>query len=383
MRSQTASKRFREIAFIIVLCLAWFLIGWLARGWLLTPDAILVEEARQDLKGTYPPDVPNDRELTYAAIRGMLDRIKDPYAQLMDPAVGQAYLADFAGTSGAVGMSPVKRNDHIVVNQVFPGQAADRAGLKSGDVILSVNGVSFDEDMTEAQAAMLHIAGPVGTTAHFVVQRGSDILNLEIPRQDKTLVVSRMLDAEIGYLFLSAFTQNAPLKVSAALRDLLQQHPKALILDLRDNRGGSMEAAQQIVSDFIEDGLLFTVELKGATQKQFLAQGEAVAPDIPLVVLVNSETYSSAEAAAAAIQERERGKLIGVQTHGKAEVQTTAPLGDGSLLHYTIGKILSPTNQWYQGRGLTPDIVVNDERSGQSDAILESALSYLRRNLTQ
>jgi carboxyl-terminal processing protease len=383
MRSQTASKRIREIALIIVLCLVWFLIGWLARGWLLAPDANLVEEARQNLKNVYPSDVPNDRELTYAAIRGMLDRIEDPYAQLMDPAVGRAYLTDFAGTSGAVGVSPVKRNGHIVVDQVFPGQAADRAGLKSGDVILSVNGVSFDEDMTEAQAAMLHIAGPVGTIAHFVVQRGSDILNLDVPRQDKTLVVSRMLDDEVGYLFLSAFTQNAPLKFSPALRDLLQQHPKALILDLRDNRGGSMEAAQQIVSDFIEEGLLFTVELKGATQKQFLAQGDAVAPDIPLVVLVNKETYSSAEAAAAAIQERERGKLIGAQTHGKAEVQTTVPLGDGSLLHYTIGKILSPMNHWYQGRGLTPDVVVNDERNGQSDAILESALSYLRQHLTQ
>jgi carboxyl-terminal processing protease len=280
-------------------------------------------------------------------------------------------------------MSPVKRNGHIVVDQVFPGQAADRAGLKSGDVILSVNGVSFDEDMTEAQAAMLHIAGPAGTIAHFVVQRGSDILDLEIPRQAKTLVVSRMLDDEIGYLFLSAFTQNAPQKVSAALGDLLKQHPKALIWDLRDNRGGSMEAAQQIVSDFIEDGRLFTVELKGSTQKHFLAQGDAVAPDIPLVVLVNNDTYSSAEAAAAAIQEWERGKLIGVQTHGKSEVQTTAPLGDGSLLHYTIGKILSPVGQWYQGRGLTPDIVVNDERSAQSDAILASAIDYLRQNLTR
>jgi len=383
MRLRTTSKRFKEIAFIIVLCLVWFLIGWLARGWLLSPDAVLVEEARQTLKNAYPPDVPNDRELTYAAIRGMLDRVKDPYAQLLDPAVGQAYLADLAGTSGAVGMSPVKRNDHIVVGQVFPGQAADRAGLKSGDVVLSVNGVSFDKDMTEAQAAMLHIAGPVSTTAQFVVQRGSDILNLEITRQAKTLVVARMLDENIGYLFLSAFTQNAPQKVSAALQDLLKQHPKALIWDLRDNRGGSMEAAQQIVSDFIENGPLFTAELKGATQKQFLAQGDAVAADLPLVVLVNGETYSSAEAAAAAIQERQRGVVIGAQTHGKSEIQTTVPLGDGSLLHYTIGKILSPTGQWYQGRGVTPDVIVSDERGAQSDALLESAINYLRQKLTQ
>jgi carboxyl-terminal processing protease len=192
-----------------------------------------------------------------------------------------------------------------------------------------------------------------------------------------------MLDDETGYLFLSAFTQNAPQKVRTALHDLLEQHPTVLIWDLRDNRGGSMEAAHQIISYFIEDGLLFTAELKGATQQQFMARGDAVAATIPVVVLINSETQSAAEAAAAAIQEHQRGVLIGAQTHGKSEIQTTVPLGDGSLLHYTIGKILSPTGQWYQGRGVTPDVIVNDERDGQSDAILEAALNYIRQNLTQ
>lgn len=383
MGPYTASPRLKEIAFIVVLCAVWFLIGWLARGWLLSPETVLVEEARQTLQNTYPSDVPTDRELTYAAIQGMLDRIDDPYAQLLDPAVGQAYLADFAGASGAVGMSPVKHAGRIMIDQVFPGQAAARAGLRAGDVILSVNGVRFDQDMTEAQAAMLYIAGPVGTTAHFVVQRGSATFELDVTRQDKTLVTAGMLDDETGYLFLSAFTQNAPQKVRTALHDLLEQHPTVLIWDLRDNRGGSMEAAHQIISYFIEDGLLFTAELKGATQQQFMARGDAVAATIPVVVLINSETQSAAEAAAAAIQEHQRGVLIGAQTHGKSEIQTTVPLGDGSLLHYTIGKILSPTGQWYQGRGVTPDVIVNDERDGQSDAILEAALNYIRQNLTQ
>jgi carboxyl-terminal processing protease len=380
MTPHTTSLRFKELAFLVILCSVWFLIGWLARGWLLPSEAILLEEARQALHDAYPPNVPTDHELTYAAIKGMLDRIDDPYAQLLDPAVGRAYLADFAGASGVVGMSPVKRAGHIVVDQVFPGQAADRAGLKANDVILSVNGVRFDQDTTEAQAAMLHLAGPVGSVAHFVVQRGSAIVQLDITRQAKTLVTARMLDGGTGYLFLSAFTQNAPKQVSAALRDLLEQHPTALILDLRDNRGGSMEAAQQITSYFIDDGLLFTAELKGVTQKQFLAQGDTLVATLPMVVLVNSETQSAAEATAAAIQEHQRGVLIGTQTHGKSEIQTTVQLSDGSLLHYTIGKILSPTGQWYQGRGVKPNVVVNDERDEQSDAILESALNYLRQN---
>jgi C-terminal processing protease CtpA/Prc len=141
-----------------------------------------------------------------------------------------------------------------------------------------VNGVSFDNDMTEAQAAMLHMAGPVGTIAHFVVQRGDDTLGFDVMRQDKTLVTARMLDDETVYLFLSAFTQNAPQKVSAALHDLLEQHPKALIWDLRDNRGGS--GPRSDYRYFIDRGLRSADE--GRPQQQFLARGDAVAAAIPV-----------------------------------------------------------------------------------------------------
>ena len=382
MKSRLPAKRLKELVFLVALCIIWFFIGWITRGWLQPSDS-LVEQARQALKDSYPATALESQELNYAAIRGMLERIGDPYAELMEPAVGQAYLSNVAGTLGIVGIHPVKRDGQIIADQVLPGQAADRAGMKSGDIILSVDGVNFDDNMTEAQAAMLHMAGPVGTLAHFVVQRGLEVMSFDVERQSNTLVTSRMLDDEIGYLFLPAFTQDAPQKVGAALQDLLKHHPKALIWDLRDNRGGSIAAAQQIMSDFIKDGLLFTVELKGPTQKPFIAQGNEFVTDLPVVVLVNDQTASMAEAAAAAIQERRRGTLIGVQTHGKSEMQTTLSLGDGSLLHFSIGKLLSPTGQWYQGRGITPDVVVDDVRGAQSDKVLESAIDYLRRNLKQ
>ncbi len=383
MGSLRVSKRFKELTFIIVLCFVWFLIGWAARGWLQPFDGLLIEQARQALKDSYPSIAPQDRELTYAAIQGMLERTKDPYAQLMEPSVGKAYLSSIDGTLGIVGIHPVKQNGLIIADQVLPGQAADQAGLKSGDIILSVNGVSFDDNVTEAQAAMLHMAGPVGTTAHFVVKRGSEVMSFDVLRQNNTLVTSRILDGEIGYLFLSAFTQDAPQKFKAALEDLLKHDPKALIWDLRDNRGGSVEAAQRILSYFIKDGLLFTVELKGPTQRPFVAQSDAFLSGVPVVVLVNGQTASSAEAAAAAIQERQRGTLVGTQTFGKSEIQTTISLGDGSMLHYSIGKMLSPTGQWYQGRGVTPDIIVEDKRDVQYDAILDSAIDYIRQHVVQ
>ncbi len=383
MKSRIPVRHFREVVLILVLSITWFLIGWTLRSYSQSSDVMLVDQARQLLQDEYPAKVADSRELVYAAIQGMLDRVKDPYAQLLEPAVGKAYLEDLAGNSGVIGLSPQRRNGQIVIDQVFPGQTADRAGLKAGDIILSVDGVNFDENMTEARAAMLHLSGPVGTTAHVVVQRGTDVLKIDVARQEKTLIVSRMLDDGIGYLFLSAFTQNAPQKFRAALQELLNQHPRALIWDLRDNRGGATEAAWQILGDFIDNGLLFTAELKGGIQRQFMSQGGALAPDIPLVVLVNSRTYSSAEAAAAAIQDRHRGTVIGTQTHGKSEIQTTLPLGDGSMLHYSIGKLLSPSGQWYEGRGVTPDVVVGDDRIGQKDAILDSAIDYIRQSVSR
>jgi carboxyl-terminal processing protease len=382
MKSRLRTKRLKELVFVVALCIVWFLIGWITRGWLQPSDSLLIEQARQMLKDSYPAEAPEDRELNYAAIRGMLERIEDPYAELMEPVVGQAYLSNVAGTLGIVGIHPVKRDSQIIADRVVPGQAADRAGLKSGDIILSVDGVSFDEDMTEAQAAMLHMAGPVGTTAHFVVERGHEVMSFDVVRQSNTLVTSRMLDDQIGYLFLSAFTQDAPQKVRAALQDLLKHNPKALIWDLRDNRGGSILAAQQIMSYFIKDGLLFTAELKGPTEKPFVAQ-VVNCYESSSRRIINDQTASAAEAAAAAIQERRRGTLVGAQTHGKSEIQTTLPLGDGSLLHFSIGKLLSPAGQWYQDRGVTPDMLANDVRDAQSDQVLETAVDYIRRNLKQ
>jgi carboxyl-terminal processing protease len=381
MKIRIPQPRRKEITLIVVLCAVWFLIGWIAHNWLQPSDTILVDQARQALQNEYPANVPANRELTYAAIQGMLDSIKDPYAQLLDPAVGRAYLADFAGDLGVVGLSPQKRDGQIVIDQVFPGQAADIAGLKAGDIISSVDGVEFDATVTEAQAAMLYIAGPVGTTARFVVRRGDKVLSFDVPRQDKTQLAAHLLADGIAYLSLPAFTQNAPEKFRAALQGLLAQQPKALIWDLRDNRGGSTEAAQQILSYFINEGVLFSAELKGGIQQPFNALGGALAANIPLVVLVNNRSYSAAEAAAAAIQERQRGILIGTQTHGKAEIQTTLSLTDGSLLHYSIGKLLSPDGHWVEGRGVTPDIVVSDDRSAQKDPVLDSAVEYIRRNL--
>jgi carboxyl-terminal processing protease len=379
MKIHITRKQVTNLAFPLILCVVWFLIGWIVRGWLLGADIVLIEQARQGLLSNYPGELPSTRELTYAAIRGMLHRV-DPYGALFEPVVSRRYLDDFSGQSGLVGLVAEVQNGAMVVTGVLPGGPAERADLRPGDVILYVDGVKFDENITETEASIL-IRGPVGTAAHFVVRRGDQTLEFDPVRQERAIASTQMLDGQVAYLAQRVFTTNAPQKVKAALQELLAQHPKALIWDLRGNTGGSMDATQAILSYFIEDGLLYTAEVKGGQQQQFMAQGTGIATGIPLIVLIDRQTYSSAETAAAVIKERGRGLLIGSTTHGKGTIQTTLPLIEDNLLHFTIAKWLSPTGKWYEGIGVTPDISVSDDPGTEKDEVLQSAVDYIRRNL--
>jgi carboxyl-terminal processing protease len=303
-------------------------------------------------------------------------RVNDSYSALLTPPFSLRFKDDFAGQAGVFGFLSEEKNGRLVVREVFPGYPAHQAGLRAGDIILSVDGVELDAVISNAEGAML-IKGPAGKSAHFVVQRGDEVFEFDAVRKKRTLVSARMLSEEIGYIAQYTFATDATQEVRVALQELLAQNPKGLIWDLSLNEGGSMEAAQEILSYFIEDGLLFTAELKGGQQKPFLAEGEVIAADVPLVVLVGERTASAAETAAAAIAERDRGVLIGGTTYGKATIQAMYPLGEGVLLQMTIAKWLSPTGQWYHGRGITPHVTVSDDESTKEDELLQFAVAYL------
>ncbi len=369
-------KKITNAVLLLLIAATWFLIGWTVRSWRLGPDVILVEQARQKLLSQYPGELPTSRELTYAAIRGMLRQVGDPHAALFEPSISQRFWDDFRGQSGTIGLYAEPLNGEIVVSVVFPGEPADQAGLRPGDVVLSVDGVEFDDTATAAEVQLL-IRGPVGAAAHFVIRRDQEILEFDPVRQERLIAEARMLDDQVGYLAQYTFTANASEKVKQALEMLLAQGSKALVWDLRSNGGGSMLAAQEVLSYFIENGLLFTAELKGGERKPFLANGDGIAAEIPLVVLVGEHTISSAETAAAAIKDRERGILIGSTTFGKGTIQTTDPLIEDSMLHMTVAKWLSPNGQWFDGRGVTPDILVNDNADTEQDEVLQYALDYV------
>lgn len=376
-----------NFVFFLILCVVWFMIGWIMRERLFAnqmgPEITLVEHVRERLLTDYPDESLTTRELTYAAIRGMLRHSRDPHGALFEPAMSQRFGDDFAGRSGIVGLSIETQCGQVLISEIAPDDPADQAGLLPGDIILAVDGVEFNENTTATEVSLL-IRGPVGVPAHFVVRRGEESLNFDPVRRERTIVSAQMLDTEIAYVAQSAFTTNVSQEMKEALQELLDQHPQGLIWDLRGNGGGSMQATQKVLSYFIEDGLLFTAELRGGKKESFTAQeGEGIAADIPLLVLIDEYTYSAGETAAATIMERKRGILVGGTTYGKGTINATFPLIEDCMLQMTIAKWLSPTGEWYNERGVPPDIFVDDDPNTDKDEILQFAIDYIRQNLAQ
>jgi carboxyl-terminal processing protease len=187
-----------------------------------------------------------------------------------------------------------------------------------------------------------------------------------------------MLDNQIAYVSLSKFDSVTTAdELNAAIKGQLAQNPRGLILDLRDNPGGLLSQAIAVADIFLKKGVVVIERSKNGDANTAEATDAGIAQDIPLVVLVNSGSASAAEIVAGAIQDRGRGKLIGVTTFGKGSVQQVNPLSDGSQLRVTIAHWFTPNNREIHGKGLEPDITVEAGSDPSKDPQLDRAVEFL------
>jgi carboxyl-terminal processing protease len=374
-------QKLTELGWIVFLSLIWFGIGWVANGRFQPTEQALFSQVLNGLSSNQVGNVPEKRELTYAALRGLIARLGDPHAAFLEPATAQRFQDDFDGRTGVIGMFPELLDGQWLITVVMPDQPAFEAGLQTGDRLRYIDNTPVTAETSSAEITLL-IRGPVGQPAQIVVERdGQERLFTPIRQTRLVAGEPQILDGNIAYLPQYTFTSNAPEVVAEALRPLLAQQPDALIWDLRSNGGGSMEATQKVLSYFIEDGVLFLAELSNGRQRSFEANGQTLALEIPLVVLIGERTYSSAETAAIAIADHQRGTLIGQTTHGKGTIQEAVGLVDGSMLQYTVAYWLSPNGQNYDGKGVPPDLFIADDPTTDTDEVLEFALTYIRDNL--
>ena len=369
-------KYWFNIIGILILCGVSFGVGWWINEKTGDPNERLLQAAYQEISNESFFNSQSSQQLAYAGIRGMLSTINDPYSALIEPQAAQNLKNTFSGKAGVVGLYTTVVDKQVVISIVYPNGSAKQAGLRVGDILLAIDGKILDQTMNSSETGLL-MRGVPSTTVHLKIRRDGQVFEYDLVRKEQEFVTSRILPEGIGYISLIAFNQTATQQMKQALEAILVQKPAGLIWDLRNNEGGDMHAAQDILSYFIKDGLLFSAVMTHDRTVEFKAEGGAIAADIPLVVLIDKTTYSAAETCAAAIAETSRGKTIGQETYGKGVIQATMPLLDDIMLQMTVAEWLSPKGEWYHGHGVPPQIAIGDA-STDTDGILQKAIEVLQ-----
>ncbi len=343
----------------------------------------LLTQVQQLLNQYFLRDQPSQKDLEYAAIKGLLSAINDKYTFFIEPPVAHSESDVLAGKYGGIGVQ-VKRNEQgNFVLYPFPNSPAMQAGVMDGDILTQVNGKDLPIT-TQQDAVDQMMRGEVkdnnGVTIHIQRPSTKEEKDFTIPFQDIEIpsVVWRVLAEEptFGYIQILRFTSRTPDELNNAIKDLRGKAIKALVLDLRDNPGGLLDEAVQTTGAFINGGVVL-YERSRTEEKPYEAPTGGLATDLPMVVLVNKGTASAAELLTGALQDRKRALVIGQQTYGKGTVQLIFPLADQSSIHITTAEWLPPSKTSLEGKGVTPDVPMIPDPNGR-DVELGEAIRRLR-----
>ncbi|MGC9469081.1 MAG: S41 family peptidase [Anaerolineae bacterium] len=324
-------------------------------------DYELVQTVLEILEEQYYGEIPDGKELAYGAVRGLLMTLDDPYTSFIEPTIAAIMNEDATGEFEGIGaMVQMREDGYLEIASLIPGQPAEAAGVRPGDIIVAVGDQSIVG--LGLYEAISYIRGPAGTEAELEILRpgeqASIFITVERARIEVPITESRMLDNNIGYLRLTEFDANAAQRVETELEGLLDSGAEALVFDLRDNPGGWLNQAIAVADLFLDEGLVAIQRDSAGGEQRFSSGDGDIGEEIPMVVLVNPGTASASEIVAGAIQDRGRGVLIGMPTVGKGSVQLPNDLEDGSQLRVTIARWFTPNEQELYGNGLTPDIEV-------------------------
>jgi carboxyl-terminal processing protease len=308
----------------------------------------------------------------------MLYHIGDPRAVFFEPEIVAREREDMRGNYAGTGMAGEMRNGRLEITQVNPAEPADQAGLQAGDAVVKVDDWELQQDTTYKEVSLM-IRGPEGSTVHLTVQRGGEVLEFDVVRKAPVVVVTRTIESNVAYVYLQNFGLSSSREMQRGLENLLAEDPQGLIWDLRGNGGGALTETVKILDYFLGEQVLFYSEDKNDTLVPYYGTEGGIAAEIPLVVLIDSHSYSAPEVAAAAIAESDRGILIGETTYGKGTINTTFPLIDGSAIQMTVARWLSPAQHWYGDGGVPPDVWVEDDGTTAEDEVIECALTWLQQ----
>jgi len=316
-------------------------------------------------------------ELSRAAIEGMIEKLDDPYTSYLENEDFQLGLTELEGEFNGIGAHVGIKDDRLTIIAPITGTPAAEAGIRAGDIILEIDGTST-EGMSLVEA-VLKIRGSRGTPVTLLVLHQGETEPEEIKIiRDKIEVasVSFEMKEDIAYISIAQFSERTDEELATALQSTTEQQARGIILDLRSNPGGLLEAVVNVASLFLPEGVVVKVVSNHESPTALTVQPDKATTDLPMVVLVDEFSASGSEVLAGALQDHGRATIAGTTTYGKGSVNILRQLSDGSGLYITTARWLTPNGRLIEAEGIDPDHTL--ELSGEDT--VQWALDYLKGN---
>ena len=314
-------------------------------------------------------DSVEETDLIYGAISGMVTSLADPYSTFMLPQDAQTFQESLSGSFDGIGVYLSYEDGNYIIQTAIIGSPAEKVGLKTNDIITQIDGTST-AGMTFDDIIDL-LRGPAGTKLTLTIKRGSIVKDYTLTREliDVPFVEGEMVNG-VGVIHYYQFTSNSHYQFIDEINEILDQNPKGLILDLRDNPGGYLYSSQQLVSRFLPENEPFVnVQLADGYSYNDVSYGPGDLGEYKIAILINAGTASASEIVALALNEKIGSKIVGINSFGKAKIQEVISYRDGSSLKLSIAKWFSPNGISVEEKGITPDFEVTDAAAQLEKAI--------------
>ncbi len=340
-------------------------------------SADLVNEAWDIISQEYvEPDKVDATALNRAAVEAMVNALEDPYTAYLDPDEYELNITRQEGAFGGIGATVGVREGHIIIVAPIPGTPAARAGIRSGDTIVAVNGVSIEG--LSVEEVVLKIRGPEGTPVKVtVLHEGEDTPEeLELVRETINVPsVTYELREGFAYIIITHFSDRTDEELLPFIRQLKTDKAAGIILDLRSNPGGAVDTVVNVASCFLDKGVVLYLVDNAGRETPYPVEKSDVRTDLPLVVLTDNYSASGSEVLSGALQDYKRGVVAGKVTYGKGSADRWFELSDGSAIYLTVSRWLTPIRRLIEGEGITPDF----ESDLEGDDLINWAIDYLRK----
>lgn len=333
------------------------------------PNVSFLNEAWNVINSNYvEPSKVDPTALNEGAVKGMVDALNDPYSAYFPPNDYQLSQSNFQGTFSGIGAEVgLNKDNQPVILSIVANSPAEAVGVKTGDIILAVDGKPTD-GMSLTDVVLL-IRGTSGTTVKLIVLHEGDTNPVEIDivrGQITSPSVTWKIIQNVIYIDISGFNQNTNDELNTALQSLDLENRAGIVLDLRNNQGGFVTSVINVASHFIQQGVLVTLQDNKGNRTSQSVVPNGVYTDLPMVVLVNDLTASASEILCGVLQDYHRATIAGTTTLGKGSYDSFFQLSDGSAIYLTIGRWLTPSGREIEGKGITPDYTLTQTRDDET-----------------